>query len=98
VTDPTVPVKVDVGPLVADTRYFYRVTDAAGATAEGTFRTPAAEGFHGLRFGVSGDWRGELRPYPSVANAAGENLDFFVALGDTVYADVPSIDFPGPQA
>jgi len=98
VTDPTVPVKVDVGPLTADTRYFYRVTDAAGATTEGTFRTPAAEGFHGLRFGVSGDWRGELRPYPSVANAAGENLDFFVELGDTIYADVPSIDFPGPQA
>jgi len=98
VTDPTVPVKVDVGPLLADTRYFYRATNAAGATAEGTFRTPAAEGFHGLRFGVSGDWRGELRPYPSVANAAGEDLGFFVALGDTVYADVPSIDFPGPQA
>jgi 3-phytase/alkaline phosphatase D len=98
VTDPTVPVKVEVGSLAADTRYFYRVTDAAGSTAEGSFRTSAAEGFHGLRFGVSGDWRGELRPYPAISNAPERELDFFVELGDTVYADVPSIDFPGPQA
>ena len=26
------------------------------------------------------------------------DLDFFVALGDTVYADIPSIDFPYEQA
>lgn len=98
VTDPTLPVKIDVGSLIEGTTYFYRVTDAAGASAKGTFRTPAAEGFHGLRFGVSGDWRGELRPYPSISNVAERDLDFFVALGDTIYADVPSLDFPGPQA
>jgi len=98
VTDPTLPIKIDVGPLAAGTTYRYRVTDAAGATAEGAFRTPAAGGFHGLRFGVSGDWRGELRPYPSISNVAERDLDFFVALGDTIYADVPSLDFPDPQA
>jgi len=98
VTDPSVPIKVDAGPLMPNTTYFYRATDAEGATAEGTFRTPAAVGFHGLRFGVSGDWRGELRPYPSISNMVERDLDFFAALGDTVYADVPSLDFPEPQA
>jgi phosphodiesterase/alkaline phosphatase D-like protein len=98
VTDPTVPVKVEAGPLMAGTTYFYRATDSSGAMAEGTFRTPAADGYHGLRFGVSGDWRGELAPYPSIANVPESNLDFFVAQGDTIYADVPSIDFPDEQA
>ncbi len=98
VTDSEVPVKVEAGPLIEGTTYFYRVTDAAGATAEGTFRTPAAEGYHGLRFGVSGDWRGELAPYPSISNVPDSDLDFFVALGDTIYADIGSIDFPGEQA
>ena len=98
VTDATVPVKVEAGPLMAGTTYFYRATDSSGAIAEGTFRTPAADGFHGLRFGVSGDWRGELRPYPSISNIPERDLNFFVALGDTIYADVGSIDFPGDQA
>jgi 3-phytase/alkaline phosphatase D len=79
--------------------YYYRVTDAAGNTASGTFRTPAALGTHnGLRFGVTGDTRGELSPYPSVRNAADQNLDFMVLLGDTIYADFPSPDLPAPQA
>jgi len=98
VLDPSIPVKVEIGSLSAGTTYFYRVTDAGGATAEGTFRTPAGEGYHGLRFGVSGDWRGELAPYPSIANVPESDLDFFVALGDTIYADIGSIDFPGDQA
>ncbi len=98
VSDATVPVKVDIGPLNTGTTYYYRVTDAAGDSAAGTFRTPAADGLLGLRFGVSGDWRGELRPYPSISNVPDRNLDFFVALGDTTYADVPSLDFPHPQA
>ncbi len=98
VIDAAVPVKVEVGDLVADTRYVYRVTDAAGATAEGRFRTPAAEGFHGLRFGVSGDWRGDLRPYPSISNVVESDLDFFAALGDTIYADIPTPDVPTRQA
>ena len=41
---------------------------------------------HGLRFGVAGDWRGELAPYPAISNVAGRNLDFFVEHGDTIYA------------
>ncbi len=97
VRDPDVPVKLEI-PVTEDTVYSYTVRDAAGAEAEGTFYAPASQGYHGLRFGVSGDWRGELAPYPSVANVPERELDLFVALGDTIYADDPSIDFPGPQA
>lgn len=96
--DPAIPVKVEVTGLTAGTLYLYRAINSAGDEASGTFRTPYDVGLHGLRFGVSGDWRGELGPFPAVRNAAARDLDFFVALGDTVYADIPSIDFPHPQA
>lgn len=96
--DTTIPVKVDMAGLLPGTQYYYRVTNSAGHFGIGTFRTPHSEGLHGLRFGVSGDWRGELAPYPVVSNIPSRDLDFFVALGDTVYADVPSIDLPLSQA
>lgn len=98
-TDPTLPVKVLVDGLTPATAYVYRVTDAAGTILTGKFRTPAAIGEKvALRFGVSGDWRGELRPYVSVKNAVERDLEFFVELGDSIYADIPSLDFPGEQA
>jgi phosphodiesterase/alkaline phosphatase D-like protein len=88
VTDPTQPVKVNVTGLQPGTDYYYRVTDAAGATLNGQFETSAPIGTQaGLRFGVSGDWRGELAPYPAIANADERNLAFFVEHGDTIYAD-----------
>lgn len=91
VTDPSIPVKVMVNHLTPGTTYFYRVTAPDGEKLEGRFVTASGpDRFEGLRFGVSGDWRGELRPYPAIANAAPRKLDFFVALGDTVYADFPS--------
>ena len=91
VTNPLLPVKVDVTSLTANTEYFYRVTDATGAKATGKFSTAAALGTRtGLKFGAAGDWRGELSPYPAIANADTSNLKFFVELGDTIYADYPS--------
>ena len=91
VTNSLQPVKVDVTGLTAGTNYFYRVTDAAGDMATGKFSTADAIGKQsGLRFGVSGDWRGEIAPYPAVANADERNLKFFVELGDTIYGDVAS--------
>ncbi len=91
VADTTVPVKAEVAGLTPGTEYYYRATDAAGATADGQFTTAAELGTHaGFSLGVSGDWRGELAPYPSVANAPEQILDLFVALGDTIYADVAS--------
>jgi 3-phytase/alkaline phosphatase D len=95
VIDPMIPVKVEVQGLAPGNLYHYRATDASGAFTEGEFKTPAEVGQHvGLRFGVSGDWRGELAPYPSISNAPERALDFFVALGDTVYMDIPSPALP----
>lgn len=91
VTDILLPVKVEVDGLDAHTEYWYRTTDASGTYKTGTFDTAALPGEHtGLTFGVSGDWRGDLSVFPAVKNAAEANLDFFLAEGDTIYADVPS--------
>lgn len=77
------------------TTYFYRVTDAAATTACGQFRTCAELGTRaGLRFGVAGDWDGNLAPYPAIANLPDRQLDFFVEHGDTVYADFSTPDLP----
>jgi predicted extracellular nuclease/2',3'-cyclic-nucleotide 2'-phosphodiesterase (5'-nucleotidase family)/phosphodiesterase/alkaline phosphatase D-like protein len=99
VVDPDLPVKVGLSGLESGTAYFYRVTNAADETLTGRFETPAEPGtYAGLTFGVSGDWRGELTPYPALGNADERGLDFFVALGDTIYADFPSPAVPAPQA
>lgn len=94
VTEALLPVKVQIADLDPGTAYRYQATDSAGNQLEGQFRTLAESGRGKLRFGVSGDWDGILRPYVSVANIPGRELDFFVAHGDTVYADHPSIDVP----
>lgn len=95
VADAMQPVKGMVSGLNAGQQYFYRATDAAASSFSGSFRTAAAAGTHnGLRFGVSGDWRGELAPYPAIKNVAARNLDFFVKHGDTIYAE----RYSGPQA
>jgi len=99
VTDPALPVKVELKGLAPGTRYYYRATDASKATVKGTFRTPAAIGTHtGLRFGVTGDWRQELAPYPSIKNVPDRDLAFMVLHGDTIYADYASPDVPTRQA
>jgi 3-phytase/alkaline phosphatase D len=99
VTDPLRPVTVTVSGLLTDTQYVYYVRTKDTTEVTGTFRTAAAIGAKtGLRFGASGDWRGELAPYPAVRNAAQRDLDFFVALGDTIYADFPSPTVPVTQA
>lgn len=89
------PSHQSVGGLSAATRYFYRATDAGGDFSMGTFLTAAASGRNGLRFGVSGDARGDAMPYPSISNVPGRDLNFFVHLGDTIYADIPSPALPG---
>jgi 3-phytase/alkaline phosphatase D len=92
VTDPVIPAKIGLNGLRAGRDYVYSATDAAGNTSTGHFRTlPEACSLKPVRFGVSGDWRGELAPYPAVRNAAGADLDFFVKLGDTIYAEKYSL-------
>jgi myo-inositol-hexaphosphate 3-phosphohydrolase/phosphodiesterase/alkaline phosphatase D-like protein len=88
VTDIRLPVKVLITELDARTTYYYRVIDAAGASKTGRFTTAAPLGQQGgLTFGVAGDWRGELAPYPAIANVPTRQLNFFVEHGDTIYAD-----------
>ena len=99
VVHPDQPVKVEITGLAAGSDYVFTATDATGSTATGRLSTAAPAGTHaGLTFGVSGDWRGELAPYPAIANGAGAGLDFFVALGDTIYADFASPFVPKGQA
>jgi phosphodiesterase/alkaline phosphatase D-like protein len=95
VVDSMVPVKVQVTDLDPNQQYFYRAIDADLAVIEGSFRTAAELGTHdGLHFGVGGDWIGELAPYVSLKNAAAADLDLFVKLGDTIYADSVAATHP----
>ncbi len=99
VTDPMRPVTVTVADLTPATAYRYTVESSDGQRAKGVFRTGAMpEAFHGLQFGVSGDWRGSLAPFVAMRNAPARDLDFFVALGDTIYADLPSPALQKPRA
>jgi myo-inositol-hexaphosphate 3-phosphohydrolase/phosphodiesterase/alkaline phosphatase D-like protein len=98
VTDTDVPVKVLIDDLDPGKDYVFEVEDAAGATRTGRFGTAAEDGYNGLVFGVSGDWRGELAPYPAISNADEAELDFFVLHGDTIYSDYPSPALDQPQA
>jgi phosphodiesterase/alkaline phosphatase D-like protein len=92
--DALVPVKALVSHLSPVTTYFYRAIGPA-ASASGKFWTPPRDGtFAGLRFGVSGDEHGELAPYPSVSNAAGSDLDFFLQLATTFMPTSPRPMFP----
>ena len=96
VIDPNVPVKAGLAGLTPGTQYYYRVTDALGDRQIGQFRTPNSPGTReGLRFGVSGDLKGELAPFVSIGNADDRNLDFFVQMGDTIEADSESPALPG---
>ena len=94
VTNTDVPVKVEIEGLQPDTEYFYRVTDAAGASKVGEFETPAESGKNGFNFGISGDWQ-QAPPYPSLKNVPEQDLELFVKLGDTIYADLETPALPG---
>jgi len=96
--------------LTPGSRYIYTMTNtvhvisgtsvitATSAPVSGAFRTPSASGHRGLRFGVAGDWRGELSPYPAIKNAPDLELDFFIELGDTICASCLSPALPMTRA
>lgn len=91
VAHPQIPVTVTLTDLPAGATLHYRVQNTAGDALDGRFRTTAPITIsRGLRFGVGADWRGDLAPFPAVANAPARDLDFFIALGDVTYADFGS--------
>ncbi len=90
VTEVNQPVKVRITGLTSATQYYYRLTDAENNSAVGQFRTPCAVGIRdGLRFGASGDWQ-QPPPFVSLKNVPARDLDFFIKLGDSIYADSES--------
>ncbi|MBU3682571.1 MAG: phosphodiesterase [Phycisphaerales bacterium] len=102
VADALVPGKVRIDGLDPARRYHFRAAQGQEARL-GAFR-PAATSvqtgapFAGARFGVTGDWRGDVGLFTAIANVPGRDLGFFVKLGDTVYADVASPAVPGGPA
>jgi phosphodiesterase/alkaline phosphatase D-like protein len=95
VVDVDQPVKLEITGLIPATQYYYRITDAQNETAVGQFRTPWDVGIRaGLRFGASGDWQ-QAPPFPSLKNVPERNLDFFIKLGDSIYADSETPALPG---
>lgn len=84
-------VHVTLTDLLADSAYSLAFYAADGARRSGVarFRTAQAPGAGARKivFGATSCFGAADFPFPSLQSAAGERLDFFVLLGDTVYAD-----------
>ncbi len=85
-------VKVVVGPLVPGHDYYFRWRGAGATSETGTFRTaPSSSQSADVRFAYTGDSDGLFSVFGNtfaVLDAIrAEGPDFFVYLGDTVYAD-----------
>jgi len=82
-------VQLELSGLASNTRYahaFYS-EDRTRRTVVGYWRTAPATGTRRvIRFGASCCFGGNA-PWPVLTRAAQEQLDFFILLGDTVYAD-----------
>jgi alkaline phosphatase D len=91
-------VKIDVGGLQPETRYFYRFVQSAqdaeampAVSATGTFRTaPLSDHPAAVRFAYSGDSEAGFQPFTLLDAIQQEDVEFFVYLGDTIYADTDS--------
>ena len=89
-------VKIDQGGLTPNTRYWFRFKKDADVSDVGTFKTaPAANQSSDVDFTWSGDSDGHQGRTASTRSttgrrcrrAQGENADFFIFLGDTIYSD-----------
>jgi phosphodiesterase/alkaline phosphatase D-like protein len=83
--------KIEVGSLRPATTYRFAFVEDAGArgrSALGRFVTaPFANERVKVRFGATSCTDQDYKPFPTLSRAAGENLDFFLLLGDTSYND-----------
>jgi phosphodiesterase/alkaline phosphatase D-like protein len=90
-------VKTNIGSLQSGTIYYYRfqTTDGLITSNVGKFKTvPDSIAAAAVRFGVSGDCDGLIRPYALASQVPGKNLDFFMFDGDTEYETSASIGSP----
>jgi len=90
-------VKTNIGSLQSGTVYYYRfqTTDGLITSNIGKFKTaPNPMARVGVRFGVSGDCDGLIRPYALTSQAPSKSLDFFMFDGDTEYETSASIGSP----
>ena len=83
--------------LAADTRYQYRIADADGKPrdadfASGSFAT-APSAHRDFTFAFSADTHARHRPFKLFDLMLEKKPDFFIHLGDTVYADSPRSQF-----
>ena len=97
-------VKIDVTGLQPGTQYWYQFKKDADVSQTGTFETaPAANSSSNVEFTYTADSDahkvGGVNPFnnwETLSAAQGENGDFFVYLGDTIYSD--SSNRPGGPA
>src|SRR5215831_1365043 len=90
-------VKTNIGSLASGTVYYYRfqTTDGLITSNIGKFKTaPNPMARVAVRFGVSGDCDGLIRPYALASQVPAKNLDFFMFDGDTEYETSASIGSP----
>jgi phosphodiesterase/alkaline phosphatase D-like protein len=88
-------VKIDQAGLQPDTQYWYRFAKDADVSPVGTFKTaPAANSSSNVEFTYTADSDAHkvngVNPFnnwETLSAAQGENADFFVYLGDTIYSD-----------
>jgi alkaline phosphatase D len=86
-------VTVELTDLQPGHEYFYRgaIATATGAVergAVGRFRTAPSSGQE-FRFGWSGDMEATHQPYALLDRVVAQAPDFFLLVGDTIYADSP---------
>jgi len=90
-------VKLLVEPLDPGRTYFYRFRDGVSHSETGVFKTaPPRSATAGVRFAFSGDSDAGVNQFEALEAARREGLDFFVYLGDTIYADSPHRGPLGP--
>ena len=85
--------------LLPDTEYFYRGVIRNEIkkgnpiySSVGRFRTPS-EKADSFRFAISGDTIAKFQPFDLFNKMREKKPDFFIYLGDTIYADYPSKEF-----
>jgi VCBS repeat-containing protein len=85
--------KTNATGLQSNTKYYYRFQAATGELSQvGTFKTtPNPTVATSVKFAFSGDMDGLMRPYPLASAVPGENLDFYVNLGDVIYENASNV-------